>query len=721
MNDLQEHTLDELPTPAEHLPEPAETPHTPENPTPDASSAQQPASVPESPAMTEIPSVPEIPSAPEAPSNPEAPSEPEASPESPASTTAPADFAKLGFFRSIIAGIFVLALAFFTVLVEHVRRSKQFGFSTTSEFVTTGIQVAIYVVLFVIGWKLLDLFDRKAVLAEGEAAADGSADRCAVLAEGEATARTAAKFGGDAKAKTAAEFEGEATSEDAAARTAAAELSAAIKPSASPAAAEPSANADAPAPRKPASHLLFSWSPRSVILTWILLLCLFVPYLLVFYPGVASMDTTNQIKDYTTGTMPIEINWNEGEPKISCFLNDHHPVVDTLIFTFFTEFVGGILGGPVRGAFAYCALQAALTALLMSLMLCRMEKFGVPYAYRKAGFLFLGFAPFIGLYAIGMLKDSIYSMFFIAYYLLYAVIMLEGASGRRMVGITVLAVVLALTKKTGVYLVLICNLVLIFVPTVRRRWAEWAARWILPALLVFVLLPHVLFPMCNIFAGGKQESLGFTMQMTARTYLDHKEELTPQEVQVIGAVIDLSKVEESYSSYNYDEVKKLFKYSATDAQISAYRRLWLQLFARYPLSGLNALFGTAGGFFTPTESMRVYFQFPTTQYVKIANPPKLAPYRDAVQAVYKWLTGLPGIGLLFQCVLYVWWLPLAVLLRALLLPDFKGRRLRSLGCLIPVAVCVLILWVSPYAMGRYGLPQLYTLPLVMGIGSRFGK
>lgn len=639
MNDLQEHTIDELPTPAEHLPEPAEhlpelsenlpepteTPQTPENPTPDASFAQQPASTPETP------------------------STPEASPESPASTAAPADFAKLGFFRSIIAGIFVLALAFFTVLVEHVRRSKQFGLSTTSEFVTTGIQVAIYVVLFVIGWKLLDLFDRKAVLA-------GS-----------------------------------------------------------------SANDDAPAPRKPASHLLFSWSPRSVILTWILLLCLFVPYLLVFYPGVASMDTTNQIKDFTTGTMPIEINWNEGEPMISCFLNDHHPVVDTLIFTFFTEFVGGILGGPVRGAFAYCALQAALTALLMSLMLCRMEKFGVPYAYRKAGFLFLGFAPFVGLYTIGMLKDSIFSMFFIAYYLLYAVIMLEGASGRRMVGITVLAVVLALTKKTGVYLVLICNLLLIFVPTVRRRWAEWAASWILPALLVLVLLPHVLFPMCNIFAGGKQESLGFTMQMTARTYLDHKDELSPQEMQVIGSVIDLAKVEESYSSYNYDEVKKLFNYAATDAQISAYRRLWLQLFARYPLSGLNALFGTAGGFFTPTESIRVYYKFPETQYVKISNPQKLAPYRDAVQAVYKWLTGLPGIGLLFQCVLYVWWLPLAVLLRVLLLPDFKGRRLGSFGCLIPAAVCVLILWVSPYAMGRYGLPQFYTLPLVMGIGSRRGQ
>ena len=668
MDDLKETTNSECPMPSELLPEPAEASELPEDFIPGNSSASETPSALVTPSAHETSSTHEAPSTPEAlsttdtPSTPETPPTPEEPSEASSYTAEPPVFAKLGFFRSVIAAILVSSLAFFTVLVEHVRRSKQFGFSTASEYVTTGLQVVIYVVLFVIGWKLLDRFDRQAVLADAPA----SSNR---------------------KSKVTSEVPG-------------------------------NDNAKANVTHGPSPRLLFSWSPRSVILTWILLLALFVPYLLAFYPGVASMDTTNQIKDFTTGTMPIEINWNEGEPMISCFLNDHHPVADTLIFTFFTEFVGGLLGSPVKGAFAYSALQTALTALFMALMLCRMEKFGVPYGYRKAGFLFLGFAPFIGLYAIGMLKDSIYSMFFIAYYLLYAVIMLEGATGRRMAGITILAVVLALTKKTGVYLVLICNLALIFVPTVRRKWAEWAASWILPALLVLVLLPHVLFPMCNIFAGGRQEALGFTMQMAARTYLDHKDELSPQEVEVIGAVIDLSKVEKSYSSYNYDEVKKLFNYAATDAQLGAYRRLWLQLFARYPLSGLNALFGTAGGFFTPTESIRVYFEFPETQYVKIANPPELAPYRDAVQAVYKWLSAIPGAGLLFQCVLYVWWLPLAALLRVLLLPDFKGRRLKSLGCLLPAAVCVLILWVSPYAMGRYGLPQFYTLPLVMGIGSR---
>ena len=445
---------------------------------------------------------------------------------------------------------------------------------------------------------------------------------------------------------------------------------------------------------------------------------LFLPYLIVFYPGVASKDTYNQIKDFITGTMPIEINWNAGEPMISCFLNDHHPVLDTLIFVFFTEFVGGLAGGAARGAFIYSCLQTALTALAMSLMLCRMEKLGIPYLYRKAGVLFLGLSPFVALYAIGMTKDSIYSLIFIFYYLVYVLIIREEATNGRMLWLILLSVLLAATKKTGVYFVLLCNLVLIFVPGVRRKWAEWAASWVLPAVLMMVLLPKVLFPMFAIFPGGKQESIGFTMQMTAKIWLDHKDELSFQEQKVIGDVMDLDKVEESYSGKNYDEVKKLFNYSATDQQLSAYKRLWLQLFIRYPLSGINALFGTAGGFFTPTESIRVYYEFPTGEYVKIQNSPRFTHLREAVQTVYQWLCKLPGTDFFMQCVLYMWWLPLAVLIRAILLPDFEGKRMKTLGCLIPIAVSVLVLWVSPYAMARYGLPQLYTLPLVMGLGSR---
>lgn len=534
----------------------------------------------------------------------------------------------------LIAVVLTAALALFTVITEHVRRSGSFGLGTTAECATTAMQVVLYIVFFVLGWKLIDWFDKRAVKAA------------------------------------------------------------------------------------PSRHLLCSWNGKSVLLTALLLFVMFVPYLVVFCPGVASRDTYNQIKDFVTGTMPIEINWNAGEPMISCFLNDHHPVTDTLLFTFFTEFVGGLAGSAARGVMIYCGLQTALTALFMSVMLCRMEKLGMPYLYRKAGVLFLGLSPFVALYAIGMLKDSVYSLLFIAYYLVYVVIIREEATGGRMLWLILLSVLLALTKKTGVYFVILCNIALFFVPGVRRRWAEWLASLALPAVLLLVLLPKVLFPMFAIFPGGKQESIGFTMQMSARTYLDHKDALSDEELRILSEVMDLKKVEEDYSSYNYDEVKKLFNYSATEQQISAYKRLWLRLFVRYPFSGIRALLGTAGGFFTPTESMRVYYEFPSGEYVQIQNAPRFAFLREAVQAVYKWLCALPGTGLLLQCVLYMWWLPLAVLLRVLLLPNFKGRRMKTLGCLVPIAVSVLVLWVSPYSMARYGLPLLYTLPLVMGLGCR---
>ena len=470
-------------------------------------------------------------------------------------------------------------------------------------------------------------------------------------------------------------------------------------------------------------HLFYCWNRRSVVLTALLLAGLYLPYLIIFYPGVASYDTVNQIKDYVTGTMPIEISWNAGEPTVSCFLNDHHPVTDTFLFTFFTEHLGGFLGGARSGAYLYCGLQAVVTAFLMALMLCRMEKLGIPYLYRKAGGLFLGLAPFVGLYVIGMLKDSVYAMVFIAYFLLYVLIVLEGADNRRMILLVLLSVLLALTKKTGVYFVVLCNLPLLLVRSVRQKIAVWAVSWCLPALIVLLLLPRVIFPLCNIYPGGKQESLGFTMQMVARTYLDHKKEITPEEAQIINGVMDLQKLEEAYSGYNYDEVKHLYNFGASESQLSAYKRLWLRLFVRYPLSGMKALFGTAGGFFTPTETIRVYYEFPESEYVQIRNPDSLKPMREGVKAVYKWLGNFPGAGLVLQCVLYTWWLPLLVLLRIL----FGEEQLSAEGgscqkvkliCLIPIAVCVVILWVSPYSMGRYGLPQIYTIPLVMGLGSR---
>ena len=76
-----------------------------------------------------------------------------------------------------------------------------------------------------------------------------------------------------------------------------------------------------------------------------------------------------------------------------------------------------------------------------------------------------------------------------------------------------------------------------------------------------------------------------------------------------------------------------------------------------------------------------------------------------------------GIGMLLQCVLYMWWLPLFALMRILLKPEFRGKRFEHLMCMLPTAVSIAFLWISPYSMARYGLPILYTLPMIMGVAA----
>ena len=591
---------------------------------------------------------------------------------------------------TVIGLLVALALTVFTVLVLHVRITESFGIETREERIMTFMQLVVWFLTFVGAWKILNLVDRDAAERDKAAGKTGAGDKAAGETDtGDKAAGESDAGETDAGDKAAGETDtGESNTGE----------------------------SDGKPGAKYRRRLLFCWNVRGVIVTALLLLCLFYPYMYAYYPGVSSLDTTNQIKDYVTDTMPIEINWRPDEPLVSCFLNDHHPVTDTLIFVYFTEILGGVIG-PQQGAYVYTCIQAFLTALFMSLLLCRMEKWGVPFLYRLIGFLYLGLSPFIPLYVIGMLKDSLHCMFYIPYFLVYLAIIKEGATHPRMILLVLLSLALSLTKKTGLYLILICDIALILIPSVRKKIAGWAVSWMLPALLMIVIMPNFIFPAYNIFPGGNQEKLGFTLQMSVRTYMDHKDQISAQDVRAIRDVLDLDTAVEDFYYMNYDDVKHLFNFDATDQQISTYLKTWLRLFIRFPRSGIKALFGTAGGFFTPTERIRIYNKFQKNKYTDVENLEEREPLRQIVADYCDWLNNLHGIGMLLQCVLYMWWLPLFALMRILLKPEFRGKRFEHLMCMVPTAVSIAFLWISPYSMARYGLPILYTLPMIMGIAA----
>lgn len=93
---------------------------------------------------------------------------------------------------------------------------------------------------------------------------------------------------------------------------------------------------------------LFAYSKKNIVCISAFLFSIYFIYLLIRFPGVCGADTVNQITDLVTGSAPLAESGTKGRMEISALLNDHHPVLTTLVFTLFYRF-GQLIGNPNWG------------------------------------------------------------------------------------------------------------------------------------------------------------------------------------------------------------------------------------------------------------------------------------------------------------------------------------------------------------------------------------
>ncbi len=456
----------------------------------------------------------------------------------------------------------------------------------------------------------------------------------------------------------------------------------------------------------------FDWTRKSVLITTVLFATVYLTYLLVFYPGTGNYDTTNQIYDLITGDKPLPFAWINGQIEISALMNDHHPILDTLIFTSFYK-LGGIFGSYNIGIFFYCLFQLLLTAFSFAIMICSMSTWMENIKnIQMAGVVFLVVAPFVPLYVICMVKDSLFGLLFILYFSFYIMIIKGICKKEYLVIIVVLSLLLSLTKKTGIYQVMITNFVLIFsnhIRNKRRRVAFLSAGTAISFLIVFFVLPKMIFPVFNIYSGGKQESIGFAIQQVSRVVYDYKDELSEKEIDIINKIVTVENIIDNYKYDNVDGVKDFYNYYATSEEVVSFMKLWVELGIKYPGTYFKSISETTGYFFIPSREISVYRMIPANS-LGIGNPEELAPFRETVIAVYSFLCKLPGINLFFTMAIYCFIVPMIVFINAII-----GKDMNNIMCLIPILVSILILVICPLAYGRYSLILFYSLPIIIGI------
>ncbi len=429
-----------------------------------------------------------------------------------------------------------------------------------------------------------------------------------------------------------------------------------------------------------------------------------VPYLLLYAPGLNIFDTHDQILQFFG--FPSYIG--DGSA-----LSDHHPVFLTAVYAAFMK-LGLVLGDANIGQLAYSIVSTAVIACAWSCALCMLydEGLGARACRWIAGFIAL--YPVFALYAFNMCKDVSAAPFVLMY--ACQMVRLHRTRGgaikekRFALGMFAVALLLMLTRKPSMYALAFAALFLIL--AYRGVRVRIAAALLFAVALFGGVYNGVILPALGVIPGESREMLSIPFQMTARYVNTYPEDVTPEEMEAIGRVLDV----ESFASYDprlSDPVKDASNPDFTTGDLAAYAGAWLSMGLRHPGVYLDAWLNMVYGYFYPSTSNTIVcltLNSPGRGGINLTQNPDLAGARLALHDfIYFTLRPLPGVGALFF-VNTVTWAFLFLLGYAVLRGGVRAAApwMFFFGTL---GICML----SPKSGEiRYLMPILYALPVMFG-------
>lgn len=459
---------------------------------------------------------------------------------------------------------------------------------------------------------------------------------------------------------------------------------------------------------------------------WVLFLLAWLPYWLMRFPGNLDPDTF----------------WQILQPYGLMAASDHHPWFDTMLFYKFWR-IGDFLGSNLWSVAIYAWLQMAATAAAFSLFLCYIKAQGVrPRVIRTVAFFYALF-PVIPLFAQTMAKDMLNGWIFVLFFLsVIECVRSRGAvlKSLRFCGILlILSFLMALTKKVGIYIVVVSLFgVFCYCSNGHRR-----ILWIMFFYLVFFcgLWSHVVLPMWGVASGEQKEMLSIPSQQVACLIQREPRALSENDWQIIQGVYQKPRaMAQDYNPLRADATKSHWKKNASNTDRINFIKWYLKAWTRFPKTfclslaandyGLLSVDATCQG----DESLIYYRNNLPNQnggyasekiYARWSNGKasisqvhqifkrayrsiKVQRWADAFDMMLLHVENVAAV--LFSKVLFATWLPFALVFYAI-----RSRRWNILIALIPVLLTTLTLSVGPVILPRYMVCSVYVAPIIFSL------
>ncbi len=450
----------------------------------------------------------------------------------------------------------------------------------------------------------------------------------------------------------------------------------------------------------------------------VIMLIAWLPYMIVYYPGIIPSDATRQIEMWFSGG-----EWSNASPVFSTF---------TLCMPIE---LGGLLGSDNFGVFLFTSVQAIVLSIVLSYAIVLLKKYNVPAIIYRIWFLSILILPVYPCSAIQLGKDTNFTICVLLFIIFLFKIIKESdsffASWKFSIFMAVSMIYMCLVRHNGIYLV-IPSIFIIFLFIKKRNYfikivscflctiiATFAFNAITPAIIEnnnekngIVATEEKDYAFSTVF-------LSVANNITGRIVLEHGFDLSEERIRVLNKVYtSTERLGQVYNPELSDYATAQWLSNVTETDIEDYKELFWDLVIEYPETAAEAFFNKCYSYLYSNSASKAkgYVWLGVNTYMKsieevsIYNNQIYMGYNMILYAYMNTIMSIPVFSVLSYVGIYTWIIIFAVFV-LLSKKDFKSLFV-VLPILLSLGVCVM----SPVnGYIRYALPIIMGAPILFAL------
>ena len=438
------------------------------------------------------------------------------------------------------------------------------------------------------------------------------------------------------------------------------------------------------------------------IKTFVIIFVLWIPYIVILYPGSMWFDCGAQINQFF-GAIPFD---------------NKNPFLQTVLCGGFIK-LGMLIKDANFGIFLYVFFQMIICDAVMAYGLAVIAQNGNHCRILISGIICYGIIPVFPLYTTAMGKDTNWSCFI----LLMSIILIQIYRNSHefwshkynalLVVIDILCISLLRNAGIGVAAVSVIAIIVLSSKTDHKKM--FASLLIAFALLI--VWNYGVLPLNHVRTSGSDaENLSVPLMQIARYVDEYPEDISVDDKETINKVVDYEALVNLYDPQISDSIKATYKENCSSDDRKALRSLYLRKLKEHPGCFIDAIGAKSYGYFCPNKkySIKPYvtagLQTPTlgtidpSTHITLKNKFDQTRVLSCVTLFQK----IPVISLLTRCGFWMWCFLFCISY------SIKYFAHRSLWIYLPGLTIALGVIASPVnAYFRYQLPIMFMVPLLV--------